>query len=216
MFKDRYDAANELADKLIDYSGSNTVVIGIPRGGAVIASTIAEKLGCIWDLVIPKKIGAPHNSELAIGAVVQDGTVLLNEKLINRLAISKEYIEKEKEKQMKEIQRRLEVYRGNMSYPELEGKTVILVDDGIATGFTAKAALKSLNKQKPLKLILAVPVSPPETVYELQNFVDEVICVLKPETFYAVGQFYEDFSQTTDEEVICLFQKQHKSSLKRR
>lgn len=208
IFRDRIDAGRQLAEALGEYKGrEDVVVLAVPRGGVIVGDQIASYLGCPLDLVVPRKIGAPFNPEMAIGAVTQDGTLLLNEYLVNQMGIDREEIEAEKERVRREIERRLALYRGNSVPPELAERTVILTDDGIATGFTLEAAIASIRRQQPAELVLAVPVAPPDTLARLQKKVDRVVCLHTPEEFYAVGQFYENFSQTSDEEVIEVMQK---------
>jgi len=170
----------------------------------VVAAPVARALNATLDVIIPRKLGAPYNPELAVGDVTQDGHVLWNEKLLEQLGLKEAKLRPSVEEALQEIRRRLLFYRGDSQLPVIQGKTVILVDDGIATGFTVKAALRSLARQKPLRLILAVPVAPREVVPELAAEVDEVVCLATPEPFRAVGQFYRDFDQTTDEEVCRL------------
>ncbi len=204
MFIDRKDAGNKLALELKKFKDDNPIILAVPRGGIVTAYETIKKYKFQWDLIIPKKIGSPNNKEVAIGAVTSDGTYFLNEKYIDMLNITQEYIEKEVYEQTKEIKRRLKKYKGNENSPEIKDKTVIIVDDGIATGFTILAAIKSIKKHGAKKTILAVPVAPNDTVVYLETVVDEVICLLIPDEFYAVGFHYENFDQTTDEEVIHL------------
>jgi predicted phosphoribosyltransferase len=211
MYKDREEAGDELARVLQDYKNDkSTLILAIPRGGAVIASRISKALGIPWDFVVPKKIGAPHNPELAIGVVMQDGSVIVNENARFFLEVNESYLQQEKQRLYKEIQRRMQLYRKDRPYPELKDKRIILTDDGIATGFTVKGAIKFIRNKNPREIILAVPVAAPESLEELEPLVDRVVCPLRPRMFYAVGQFYEDFSQTTDEEVIRLFEKDSK------
>lgn len=203
-FKNREEAAKKLAQELLEYRGKDTVVLAIPRGGVVLANEVAKNLNAPLDLIIPRKIGAPGNPELAIGAVTEDGTTILNQRLVSQLDISKEYIELEKKKQIREIKRRIKAYRGDAASESLEGKIVILIDDGIATGATMKAAIHSIRKRKPSSIVVAVPVGPPDTVEELKKEVDRLICLIVFEPFFAIGQFYEDFNQVSDEEVLSL------------
>jgi len=203
-FKSREDAAKKLARELLKYWDKNPVVLAIPRGGVVIGYEVAKILNAPLDLIIPRKIGAPNDPELAIGAVTEDGTTILNQQLVGELGISEEYIESEKKKQIQEIRRRINVYRGDAAALNLEGKIIILVDDGIATGSTMKAAIHSIRKKKPSSIVAAAPVGPPDTVEELKKEVDELICLIVYEPFFAIGQFYDDFDQVTDEEVIML------------
>ena len=202
MFVDRKDAGEKLSIELEKFKDENPIVLAIPRGGIVTAYETIKKFGFQWDLIIPRKIGLPHNKEIAIGAVSLDGTYLLNEEYIDLLNISEEYIKKEVFEQIEEMKRRLNKYTGNENFPNVKNKTVIIIDDGIATGFTIQAAIKSIKKHNAKKIILAVPVGPHDTISLLEKIVDEVICLLIPAEFYAVGSYYKSFEQTTDEEVI--------------
>jgi len=206
-FKHRKEAGKRLAEKLLEYRGKPTIVFAIPRGGVVTAYEIAKVLEVPLDIIIPRKIGAPGNKELAIGAVTEDGTTILNTHLVNMLGISDAYIELEKAKQIQEIQRRVKTYRGENLPKDFAGKIVILVDDGIATGATVRAAIHSLIKGNPSLIIVAIPVGPPDTIQELKREVDKLICLTADESFFAIGQFYEDFSQVPDKDVIDLLRK---------
>ncbi|MGD0330766.1 MAG: phosphoribosyltransferase [Nitrososphaeria archaeon] len=206
-FQDREEAGKMLALKLTEYSNKDTIVLAIPRGGVVIGYQIARKLKAPLDIIVPRKIGAPDNSELAIGAVAEDGSLSLDESAVMYMNISKSYIEEESRRQITEIRRRLKLYRGETPYPMLQDHVIIIVDDGIATGSTIKAAIASIRKKKPKSVVVAVPVAPRSTVKELEKEADRVICLSTPEFFYAIGQFYVDFSQTTDGEVIRLLKK---------
>lgn len=204
MFIDRRDAGRKLSFELEKFKDDNTIILAVPRGGIVTAYETINKFKFQWDLIIPRKIGSPHNKEVAIGAVASDGTYFLNEKYIDMQNISKEYIEKEVHTQIKEIERRLKKYKGNKNFPEVKDKTVIIIDDGIATGFTILAAIKSIKKHGAKKIILAIPIAPYGTVSHLESFVDEIICLLIPHEFYAVGMHYKNFEQTTDKEVMSI------------
>lgn len=204
QFANRNQAGQELAAVLEKYRGQDLIIMGIPRGGLVVAAVIAEILDAPMDIIVPRKIGSPFNPEVAIGAVTQDGTLLKDERVIDLLGLSEEKIKKAADTVRREISRREAIYRNNRPAPDLRGKIVIIVDDGIATGFTVKAALKSVRKYCPKKLVLAVPVAPPETVEELQDSVDDLVCLYSPTEFRSVGEFYQDFNQTTDKEVIDL------------
>ena len=206
-FENREEAGKKLAKKLLEYRGKATIIFAIPRGGVVTAYEIAKVLDAPLDIIIPRKIGAPGNQELAIGAVTEDGTTILNTHLITILGISDAYIESEKIKQIEEIKRRVKTYRGEYLPTNIEGKTVILVDDGIATGATVRAAIHSLLKGKPSSIIVAIPVGPPDTIKELKQEVDKLICLVSYDPFYAIGQFYVDFSQVPDRDVIALLKK---------
>ncbi len=205
LFRDRHEAGKLLAQKLLDLKDNpDAIVLGIPRGGVVVAYEVAKALNLPLDVFIARKIGAPGNPELAIGAVASDGTVILDEVSINFLGVSKRYIEKEIERQKEEIRKRLQAYRGGREGYSLQGKIVILVDDGVATGATTIVSLRAIRASNPSQLILAVPVAPPDTVEKLRREADKVICLHTPSPFWAVGAFYLNFEQTTDEEVQAL------------
>jgi len=211
MFEDRVEAGRKLAKELLTYRGQKIVVLAIPRGGVVVGYEVAKELNAPLDIIVPRKIGAPDNPELAIGAVTQDGTVILNPQLMQYLGVSEIYVQEEVRNQVNEIERRIKKYRGEKAYPSLKDKIVILVDDGIATGYTMRAAIASIKKQKPSILIVAVPVGPPDTIQTLKSEADKVVCLSTPEMFQAIGQFYRNFSQTSDEEVIHLLQLSKKT-----
>ena len=168
---------------------------------------IAQTLHLPLDVIIPHKLGAPYNPELAIGAITEDGSTVLDDNLITDLGVSQDYIAEESERQKKEIERRLVLYRQNQPNLYLKGKDVIVVDDGIATGSTMKAALLSVKNKGARSIIVAIPVGPPSTIKELEKRANRVVCLYLPEYFQAIGQFYDDFSQTTDEEVIELLRE---------
>jgi putative phosphoribosyl transferase len=204
FFVNRADAGKRLASALKNFSGKYGFVLAIPRGGVVVGFEIAKALNLLLDITIPRKIGAPDNPELAIGAVAEDGSVFLDNNLIKYLGISREYVKEESERQKQEIDRRLKLYRQETSYPDLKGFDVIVVDDGLATGSTMKAALASVRNRGAGSITVAVPVGPPSTIDELKKMADLVVCIYAPEFFQAIGEFYRDFSQTSDEEVIGL------------
>jgi len=207
MFADRREAGRKLAAELLEYKGKDAVVVAIPRGGVVVADEVARELNCPLDLIIPRKIGAPGNPELAIGAVAGAGKVIINENLKYGLGVSDGYLDEEIKRQLKEIERRRGMYFGGKPPTGFKDKTVILVDDGLATGYTATAAVSAIREERPREIILAVPVAPRDTCQALSKKVDKMICLSAPEMFYAVGQFYQDFSQTTDDEVIEILSK---------
>jgi putative phosphoribosyl transferase len=207
FFTDRVDAGKRLASALSNFSGKKGIVLAIPRGGVPVGFEIAKTLKTPLDVIIPRKIGAPDNPELAIGAVAEDGTAILDDNLVKYLGVSREYIKEEIERQKQEIRRRLEIYRQDASYPNLKGFDVIVVDDGIATGSTMKAALASVKNRGAASITVAIPVGPPSTIEELEKIADRVVCLYTPEYFQAIGQFYNDFGQTADEEVIKLLQE---------
>jgi len=207
FFTDRIDAGKRLASVLKDFTGKNGVVLAIPRGGVVVGFEIAKALNLHLDVIIPRKIGSPENPELGIGAVAEDGTTILDNQLIKYLAVSKEYVAIETQRQKHEIGRRLKLYRQDASYPNIKGLDVIVVDDGIATGSTMKAALASVRNRGASSVTVAVPVGSPSTIEELNELADRVVCLYTPEYFQAIGEFYNDFSQTPDEEVIRLLRE---------
>ncbi len=179
----------------------NVIVLAIPRGGVPVAKEVADRIGAPLDLVITRKIGAPGQPELAVGAVSQEGEIITDPELTAMLNIGQDYLREQAERQVEEIRSRMVKYRGDRPYPELAGKTVVIVDDGIATGSTIRAAVKSVKRRNAAEVILAAPVGPPETVRELSKVVDRVVCLSTPEDFYAIGQFYIEFEQVEDETV---------------
>jgi putative phosphoribosyl transferase len=208
MFKDRGEAGEKLATRLEKYRGKkNVLVLAIPRGGVVTGDEVARAIGVPLDIIIIRKIGFPGNPELGIGAVSETGAVVLDQSIISADGISQEYIEETILEERKEIQRRIEKYRRGESLPELAGMTVILVDDGVATGSTIKAAIRALREEELERLVVAVPVSPPSTAKELTEMADEFVCLDTPKSFGAVGNFYRDFSQVTDEEAVAILEK---------
>jgi len=214
-FANRVEAGKRLTSELKNLTEKNAIVLAIPRGGVVVGYEIAKALNLPLDVIIPRKIGAPDNPELAIGAMTEDGTIILDKDLVSYLGVSQDYIGAASEQQKNEIERRLKLYRGNEPYPNLRGKDVIIVDDGIATGSTMKAALASVRNKGARTVIVAVPVGPPSTIEELKKQADKVVCLYTPEYFQAIGQFYRDFEQTTDEEVIHLLKEsKHKDPKK--
>lgn len=206
IFKDRIDAGQQLADKLVAYK-ENAIIVAIPRGGVVVAHEIAKKLKVEIDIIIPRKIGAPGNPELAIGAIAGEEGVLLNHKLIQDIGVPNEYLEKTIAEERKELRRRESLYRQGLEKHSFKGKNCILVDDGLATGFTARAAVIELRLAVPAEIVLAVPVAPKQTIKKIAPEVDDVITVSTPDIFYAIGQFYENFTQVTDQEVISLISR---------
>jgi putative phosphoribosyl transferase len=208
MFRDRADGGMQLAKLLGKYKGkSNVVVLGLPRGGVVSAFEVAKALSAPLDVLCPRKVGAPTNSELALGAVTESGALFLNDDLVSYLTVSKKYLDSEIEKQKQVAKERMEIFRKVRSEINLKGKVVILVDDGLATGATMKAAILDVKQKNIEKCVVAIPVAPKETLLEIQEMADEVFCCMTPAFFQAVGQFYEDFRQTETEEVVTLLEK---------
>ncbi len=208
MFQDRVEAGRLLAAELREIGPiRDGIVVAVPRGGVVVGAEVAKALDTPMDIIVPRKIGAPFNPEAAVGAVTEDGTAIFDERALKLLGLTRESLEETVKAQLAEIARRTMLYRSGRDPLPLKGKTVILVDDGVATGYTTLAALRSVKKARPAKVILAVPVAPPDTAEMLSGEVDEMVCLFTPEPFYAVGQFYRRFDQTTDEEVIALLSR---------
>ena len=201
-FEDRKEAGRLLAAALKGFRGKDTVVLGIPRGGMVVAGEIAGALNSGLDIVLSRKLGCPGNPELAIGSVGEDGRLFLNQDLAFRVGADETYIETEKARQLSEIKKRVQLFRQFKAKVPLEGKTVIVTDDGVATGSTMQAALWASGRENPKRLIAAVPVGAGESVRFLADYADEVIVLRLPGDLQAIGQFYRHFDQTSDEEVL--------------
>ncbi len=207
-FIDRQDAGIVLAEYLKDYAHqSNVIVLALPRGGVPVAYEVAIALSIPLDIFIVRKLGVPGHEELAMGAIASGDTIIFNEPLMNRLSLDQLSIGTVIQSEQKELIRREQLYRGNRPFPTLTDKTVIVVDDGIATGSTMRAAVTALRKHKPASIIIAVPVAAQETYEEMAKLADKIICPLKPINFFAVGLWYESFSQVSDSEVIELTDK---------
>ena len=205
IFADRAEAGRRVAAKLAGYAGrADVLVLGIPRGGVAVAAEVARAIDAPMDVFLSRKMGVPGQEELAFGALASGGVRVLDQELIRELNISSEDIERIAERVKSELERRERVYRGGRSALNVTGKTVVLVDDGIATGSSMMAAIQTLRRMRPARLVLAVPVAPASTCKRLREQVDELICIHAPEKFYAIGQFYENFTQATDEEVVEL------------
>jgi predicted phosphoribosyltransferase len=202
LFRDRAEAGRALAQKLRAYAGrDDVVVLGLPRGGVPVALEVARALDAPLDVFLVRKLGVPGHEELAMGAIASGGVRVLSEDVVRHLNLSPRAIEAVAFAEQRELQRREREYRGDEPPPDVRGKTVILVDDGLATGATMRAAVAALRRQGPARIVVAVPVAAASTCEELRDIADEVVCALTPEPFFAVGQWYHDFSQTTDEEV---------------
>jgi putative phosphoribosyl transferase len=205
-FRDRADAGRQLVPRLMAYADQSPVILALPRGGVPVAFEVTRSLRAPLDLIFVRKIGAPGHAEFGLGAVV-DGAhpqIVLNEEALGHLKVPPDYIKEETQRQLKEIERRREHYLAGRRPLDVEGRVAIVVDDGIATGGTVQAALKGLSRARPARLILAVPVAPRDTLARLAAEADEVVCLMTPEPFYAVGEHYDDFSQTSDREVTTL------------
>lgn len=208
-FKNRQDAGQQLAKKLSKYADKkDVIIIGLPRGGVVTAAEVAKELKAPLDIVVPRKIGAPGNPEFAIGAITEDGEGIINQETVDFYNIPQDYIDETVAKEKLEAQRRLKLYRGDRPPLDLEGKTVILIDDGIATGSTMRAAVASSRAKKAGKVVVAVPVTAADSKALIEGECDEFVCVDVPGYFGAVGSFYEEFSQTEDEGVVEILEKQ--------
>jgi predicted phosphoribosyltransferase len=207
-FADRREAGLALAAALEEYRGKNAVVLGIPRGGVVVAAELARALGAELDIVLARKLGTPGHSELAMGSVAEDGKVFLNDEIVRDMGISKEDIEREKVHQMSEINRRCELFRAARPQVDLTGRIAIVTDDGIATGATFQAALWAVREEHPQKLIAALPVGPEDNIARLAADVDEMLCLRSPLMFMAVGQFFRDFEPVEDEEVLKILEEE--------
>lgn len=204
-FDDRTDAGRQLAAKLNHYANrSDVVVLALPRGGVPVAYEVARALHTPIDVFLVRKLGVPGREEMAMGAIASGGIRVINEEAVRLLGIPQEAIDAAATEEQQELERRERSYRGGRPAPNVRGRIVILIDDGLATGSTMKAALAALRRMEPSRLVVAVPVGAPETCAEFQHEADETICAVTPEPFYAVGQWYRDFSQTTDEEVHTL------------
>ncbi|MDJ0659673.1 MAG: phosphoribosyltransferase [Crocosphaera sp.] len=213
-FHDRTEAGQQLAEKLESYKNQdNTIVLALPRGGVPVAYPIAKQLNLPLDICLVRKLGVPERPELAMGAIALGGVRILNTDIIHWSNISPQIIEQVTEKEQQELRRREQVYRGEQPFPKIYNQTVILVDDGIATGSTIKAAIAIIKKQQAKKIIIAVPIAPPSVCQELSYEVDEVMVLKKPEHLNSISLWYDDFSQTTDEEVCSLLFLAHQYCL---
>jgi len=201
-FPNRTKAGRRLAEKLVKYAGrDDVIVLGLPRGGVPVAFEVAQRLGAPLDVFVVRKLGVPGFEELAAGAIASGGVRVLNEDVTRAIPHADEMIEAVTVRETAELERREQIYREGRPSPELRDRVVILVDDGLATGATMRAAVKALRQQGAAKIVVAVPVGPPDTCREIEQEADETICLSTPPFFQAVGQYYEDFSQTSDEDV---------------
>jgi predicted phosphoribosyltransferase len=213
-FRDRREAGRYLAEKLLAYANRlDVIVLALPRGGVPVAYEVAVALNAPLDIFIVRKLGLPGHEELAIGAIASGGIRVLNEDIIRVLNIPQELIDVVAQRELKELERREHDYRGDRPAPDVRDRTVILVDDGLATGASMRAAVAGLRAQHPARIVVAVPTAAPETCEAFQSEVDEIVCAITPEPFYGVGRWYEDFSQTTDEEVRTLLEEANRQLL---
>lgn len=202
LFHDRRDAGRQLAERLVEYANRDDILIlALPRGGVPVAYEVAQALHVPWDVFLVRKLGVPGQEELAMGAIASGGVRVLNHSVVNALSISDAEIEHAVEQQEHELERRERVYRDDRPFPSVSGRIVILIDDGLATGATMRAAVQALRQRQPDAIIVAVPVAALATYEDFKQIADGIVCVDTPEPFHAVGLWYEDFGQTTDEEV---------------
>ncbi|WP_027892465.1 phosphoribosyltransferase [Calidithermus chliarophilus] len=207
-FADRHEAGQELAGALSRYARRPDVwVLGLPRGGVPVAYEVARALGVPLDVLVVRKLGAPRHEELAVGAIGPGGVRVLNRELARHLGVGPEELEPIERRERAELERRQQAYRGQRPFPDLSGKTVILVDDGLATGATMRAAALAVRAMHPARVVVAVPVAPPDTCEALLEVADEVVALRQPDPFQAVGLWYEHFPQTSDEEVQDLLRR---------
>lgn len=207
IYKNRQDAGKQLAENLKKYAKENPIIMALPRGGVILGYEVAKELKAPLDVIVPRKIGAPQNPEFAIGAIAPKLVVILNDEIIKYLNIQKQYVEQIIQKETIEMNRRINLYRKNLPDLDLKNRTVIIVDDGIATGLTTQAAVLSIKLLNPKKIILAIPVCPSNANEKFEQHVNEFICLNVISDFHAVGVYYENFNQITDDEVINLLQK---------
>ncbi|WP_437855935.1 phosphoribosyltransferase [Sorangium sp. So ce363] len=208
LFHDRSDAGERLGAQLDHYARrADVVVLGLPRGGVPVAFEVARRLGALCDVFVVRKLGVPGQEELAMGAIASGGVRVLNEEVVDALGFTEREIADAELLEREELERREREYRGGRPPLDIHGRVVILVDDGLATGATMRAAVKALRRLSPARIVVAVPVAAPSTCEALQGEADEVVCAVTPEPFVAVGLWYQDFSQTTDEEVRALLER---------
>jgi len=201
-FRNRTDAGRQLAEKLAAYANRpGVLVLALPRGGVPVGFEVAQELGAPLDVFLVRKLGVPGYEELAMGAVATGGVRVLNDEIVRGLGISEHEIDAAAARELQELARRERLYRGDRPPPDIAGRTVILVDDGLATGATMRAAIAAVRQQQPARIVVAVPTASPDTCEALKAEADDVVCAMTPEPFLAVGHWYEDFTQTTDDEV---------------
>jgi predicted phosphoribosyltransferase len=207
LYRDRFDAGRRLAERLTEYAGRDDVlVLALPRGGVPVASEVARALRAPLDVFLVRKLGVPGQEELAMGAIASGGVRVLNEEVVRALEVTPEELAEASSRERRELERREAAYRAGRPSPEVRGRTVILVDDGLATGSTMRAAVAALRRRQPARIVVAVPVGAADTCADLAEAADEVVCVRSPRPFLSVGSWYDDFRQTSDAEVSGLLQ----------
>jgi len=214
-FKDRQEAGKELARSLVGFRGKDVVILGMPRGGVVVAKEVADALGAPLDIVVTRKIGAPGEPEFALGAITQEGDVIVDSRAAESVGATTEYLQEEARRKKSEVKERMRSLRGDTPYPSLEGETVIIVDDGMATGNSMRAAVQSVRRRFPKEVVVAVPVAPHEAVAEFSKGGTRVVCLEQPRFFFAIGQFYRNFEQVEDSEVRELLENAWKRNVPR-
>ena len=208
FFSDRIDAGHRLAAALSSYAGrADTLVLALPRGGVPVAFEVARMLDAPLDVFVVRKLGVPGHEEFAMGAIATGGAILVDDAIVRQLRVTGAELDTVVRREMRELERRERQFRGNRPPPDIAGRTVIVVDDGLATGSSMRVAVAALRQEHPGRIVVAVPIAPPETCAALRRDADDVVCAVTPEPFYAVGLWYEDFTQTTDDEVHDLLER---------
>lgn len=209
VFRDRAEAGRKLGARLSKYRGTDSIVVALPRGGVVVGYEVAKTLGLPLEVYVVRKIGHPESPELGVGAIAEDGSTRLDTKVLQTLGLGVADLRPIIRREQQECARRAQLYRSGKPFPNVSGRTVILVDDGIATGNTIRAAVAALRTRRPGRVVLAVAVSPPETLHDLRWTVDEIVCLTAPADFAAVGQVYQSFEQVEDSTVLELLHRNH-------
>ncbi len=205
LFRDRIQAGQRLAEKLTAYADNpDVLILALPRGGVPVAYEVAKTLHSPLDIFVVRKLGVPGHEELAMGAIASGGVVILNQDIVQGLNIPEDVIHNVAKRELREIERRETLYRDNQPLPHIEGRTIVLIDDGLATGATMRAAVRALRQKNPAQIIVAVPVASRQTCDDLRREVDYIVCAVTPQAFHAVGLWYDDFTQTSDDDVRML------------
>lgn len=210
IFKDRVEAGQKLAKELKDYQREEPMILALPRGGVPLGFEVAQNLSAPLDVVVARKLGAPPNPEFGIGAIAENNVILVNQKMVDRMGISQKQLSTIRKNEERELERRVEKYRGN-NFPDVSNKLAIIVDDGLATGVTAQAAIAAVKKKEPKAIIFAAPVCAADSLSKIKGQVREIVCLAKPNNLQSIGMYYRHFEQTSDQQVLELI-KQHKSA----